>query len=105
MCLRGASAVASILQAHPQSSVNVFAVWEPILPTDWSKPSASILQRLSDRRVRQFWDVNHLVAAALKKTKVSGNLHPECCERNGVLWDLAVVFAAGGHWLEIPPSP
>ena len=65
----------------------VFAVWEPI-PSDWSAPGTGVLQRLSDRRVRQFWDPNHTLAAAIKKPEASGKLHPDCCERKGFLWDL-----------------
>ena len=32
----------------------VFAVWESILPTDWSAPGTSVLDRLNDHRVRHF---------------------------------------------------
>jgi hypothetical protein len=85
--------------------VVVFAVWEPMLPTDWGKPSASVLQRLSDRRGRQFWDPNHLVAIELKKAEAIGKLHQDCCERKGFLWDLAAVYAPGARWREIPPEP
>ena len=54
----------------------VFVVWEPILPTDWSKPSTSALARISDGRVRQFWDPNHTLSAVLKKAQETGTLHP-----------------------------
>jgi hypothetical protein len=83
----------------------VFAVWEPMLPTDWSAPGASALGRLSDRRVQQFWDPNHLMAAVLKKAEVSGKLHPKCCDRNGFLWDLTAAYAPGKLWGDAPPEP
>ena len=105
MCLRGASAVETILQNHAHNSVAVFVVWEPILPTDWSAPSTNALQRLNDRRVRQFWDTNHIVATALKKTEEIGQLHPNCCERKGFLWDLAAAYAPGTQWRETLPQP
>lgn len=60
------------------------------------------LKRLYDRRVRQFWDPKHLVAAAIKK---SGALHPDCCERKGVLWDLTAAYAAGTRWGDALPEP
>jgi hypothetical protein len=85
--------------------VAVFAVWEPILPTDWSRPGASVLQRLKDHRVRQFWDANHMVAAVLKKAEEAGQLHPKCCERKGVPWDLTAAYAAGTEWRETLPPP
>lgn len=83
----------------------VFAVWEPILPTDWSKPNSSVLRRLSDRRVRQFWDAGHAIATALKTATAAGRVQPNCCERNGILWDLAAVYPPGAQWGETLPEP
>jgi hypothetical protein len=83
----------------------VFSVWEPILPTDWSKPNSRVLRRLSDTRVRQFWDAGHAVAAALKKATENGPLQPSCCENNGILWDLAAVYPPGVQWSETLPKP
>ena len=77
----------------PESSVVVFAVWEPILPTDWGAPGTSVLDRLNDRRVRQFWDPGHVLAAGSKKAEVSSNIHPDCCDRKGFLWDLTAAYA------------
>jgi hypothetical protein len=97
--------VETILKNHERSSVAVFAVWEPMLPTDWSAPGTSVLHRLDDLRVRQFWDPNHLVAAVLKKAEEAGRLHPDCCERKGVLWDLTAAYAAGKRWPETLSQP
>lgn len=82
-----------------------FAVWEPILPTDWSQPVSSVLQRLSDSRVHQFWDVNHIVAGVLKKSEEDSKVHPDCCERKGFLWDLTAAYSPGVQWREGPPQP
>ncbi|HZT39103.1 MAG TPA: hypothetical protein VFA28_14510 [Bryobacteraceae bacterium] len=83
----------------------MFAVWEPVLPTDWMAPSAMALKRLRDGRVRQFWDPHHLIAAAVKKVEIAGPLHPDCCERKGVLWDLAAAYPPGARWGEALPQP
>jgi hypothetical protein len=85
--------------------VVVFAVWEPILPTDWSAPGTSVLKRLNDRRVRQFWDPRHLVAAVIKKAETGARLHPDCCEHNGFLWDLMAAYAPGSRWSDSLPQP
>jgi hypothetical protein len=82
----------------------VFVVWEPILPTDWSKPSTSVLARIGDARVRQFWDPNHTLSAVLKKAQETATLHPECCERKGFLWDLSAAYAPGTLWRDMPPE-
>jgi hypothetical protein len=97
--------VGTILKNHPASPVIVFAVWEPILPTDWSSPGASALYRLNDRRVRQFWDSGHLVAIAIKSAEMAGQLHPDCCDQHGFLWDLAAAYAPGSHWTASLPEP
>jgi hypothetical protein len=104
-CLQGASAVEDILNRYPRRQVVVFAVWEPMLPTDWSKPGTSVLQRLSDNRVRQFWDADHTVASALKTAEEAGQLHPNCCRRNGVLWDLIAAYPMGTVWSNTLPLP
>ncbi len=83
----------------------MFAVWEPILPTDWSKPSSGALARLSDPRVSQFWDPNHLLSAVIKKAEETGALHPDCCNRKGFLWDLTATYAPGAQWRDTLPEP
>lgn len=104
-CLQGSTAIQKVLKSYSQSSVAVFAVWEPMLPTDWGKPGTRVLRRLGDNRVRQFWDPNHLVAAALKKAEGAGQLHPGCCTRNGFLWDLIAAYARNAQWKEMLPEP
>lgn len=80
-------------------------MWEPMLPTDWSAPGTSVLQRLNDPRVRQFWDENHLVAAVLKKAEDADRLRPNCCEGKGILWDLTAAYPPGALWRETLPPP
>jgi hypothetical protein len=63
------------------------------------------LRRLRDRRVRQFWDPNHLIAAIIKKAELPGGPHPDCCERKGVLWDLTAAYAPGARWADALPQP
>lgn len=83
----------------------VFAVWEPMLPTDWSAPGTSVLQRLGDPRIHQYWDPDHTLATAIKKAEVTGQLHPDCCERKGFLWDLTAAYAPGSRWTDGLPEP
>lgn len=86
-------------------AVTVFAVWEPVLLTDWSKPRSAVLARLGDARVRQFWDRNKIVANLMSKADSSSAIHPSCCNRNGTLWDLAAVYGPGAKWDEGLPAP
>ena len=102
MCLRGASAVEKSLEQHPDVKVRVFAVWEPILRIDWIPPTTGVLSRLSDRRVRQYWDKEHSLAKAMANSRV-GQPNPDCCIRKGTLWDLIAVYTAGSEWRETLP--
>lgn len=70
-----------ILKQTQSDSVRVFVVWEPMLPTDWYRPTRPTLKRVSDTRAAQFWDKSHLIAAELKQQlqQFHGS-HPRCCD-------------------------
>jgi hypothetical protein len=93
-----------MLDQHPDSKVRVFAVWEPILPIDWGAPTTSALRRLSDHRVAQFWDKEHLLAKVMAQSRDPAS-KPDCCNRHGILWDLIGVYPAGTLWDQsLPPA-
>ena len=77
------------------TSIRVLVVWEPILPTDWSRPSGMVQCRISGTRVLQYWDHDHLVTGELRHQLSS---EPSCCERKGMLWDLAVLYGEQAQW-------
>jgi hypothetical protein len=103
VCVEGSSVVNAVLKRHPGSDIRVFAVWEPILPTDWSRPSSVVLDRLSDRRAVQMWDRHHLVANLLKQSAAGRD--PGCCKRNQTLWDIIAVYPPGARWTDSLPAP
>ena len=77
------------------SPLRVLVVWEPMLPTDWSRPGGMVQSRISDPRAAQFWDKNHLVAKELRQQLSSSHI---CCERNGIVWDVAAVYPKDTQW-------
>lgn len=83
--------------------VAVFAVWEPMLPTDQSAPTSGTLARLSDRRVRQYYDADHVFAKRLQADARAPQPVPDCCTREGILWDLIAVYPAGAQWTDRLP--
>jgi hypothetical protein len=97
-CLRGSSAVQSILARHPDALTRVFVVWEPILPTDWAPPTTFAMHRIPDRRAQQYWDRDHVLAKRLAADARSPQPEQDCCDRSGVLWDLAAVYPQGVLW-------
>ncbi len=85
--------------------MKVFAVWEPILLTDWGRPGSGVLGRLSDPRVSQFWDKQHLVSKRLAQDARDPQPKQSCCERSGTLWDLGAVYPPGALWTQaMPPA-
>ena len=76
----------SVLKQDPNPQIRVFVVWVPILPADYSSPGTGVLARLSDPRVAQYWDQNHLFAAQLERELTSDSDHPKphCCTRKGI---------------------
>jgi hypothetical protein len=96
--------VQDVLRNKAATAVRVLAVWEPILLTDLAPPISSVLGRLSDRRVRQFWDRDHLLSAQMKKDTRPPQPGQDCCERKGHLWDLAAVYPAGTTWTDRLPT-
>jgi hypothetical protein len=89
-----------VLKHNPNPHIRVFAVWEPILPTDYASPSTKVLSRLSDPRVVQYWDKNHLFAEQLARRLKSDPNHPRprCCDESGFDWDELAVYRQDVHW-------
>ena len=81
--------------------MRVLVVWEPILPTDWSQPSGMVQSRISDTRVIQYWDNDHLVAGELRRQLSS---EPSCCQRKGILWDFAALYGNQAQWGNSSPA-
>ena len=76
-----------------------------MLPTDWAAPSSAVLRRLSDRRVQQYWDPNHLLAAQMNKDARAPQPVQDCCVRAGILWDLMAMYGRGSTWSDrMPPA-
>ena len=85
--------------------VQVFAVWEPILATDWQSPTSGLLARIKDARARQYWDPRHLVAQRLAADARDPQPKQACCLRNNFLWDLAALYPPGAEWKDaLPPA-
>jgi hypothetical protein len=94
-----------VLQRNPDAKVRAFAVWEPILITDWKKPGSGVLSRITDARVKQIWDAQHLIARQLAKDARAPQPEPECCTRDGILWDLVAVYQPDAKWNDaVPPA-
>ena len=85
--------------------IKVFAVWEPILLTDWMSPTTGVLARLKDPRVRQYWDKDHVLAKRMGTDARDPQPKQDCCLRDDILWDIAALYPAGAEWKDsLPPA-
>jgi hypothetical protein len=92
--LQGASALERRLEQQRDPRIRVFVIWEPVLPTDLAAPSTMTLKRLSDLRVSQYWDKEHLVSKSLGEQ-----------DDSSVVWDYVAVYKPGEKWEQAPPEP
>lgn len=67
--------------------MRAFVVWEPVLLTDWTRPTTAVLARISDPRVMQFWDRDRLISHAWGEHS-----------RKSIVWDDISVYAPGTLW-------
>ena len=93
MCLQGASAIQRVLE-HRSEKVRVFVIWEPVLATDWSSPSAANMRRVSDPRIQQYWDQGRLLSKAMGEQS-----------RASIVWDWVGVYPPDAVWDGLPPKP
>jgi hypothetical protein len=83
----------------------MYAIWQPMLPTDWFPPTAGVLARLSDGRVTQYWDPDHRIAKRISADAAPSQRQPDCCENDGILWDVTAVYAPDATWTDrMPPA-
>ena len=107
MCLQGASAVQSVLEEIQDPRIRVFAVWEPVLYTDWTAPTTSVLSRLHDRRAAQYWDRRLLLSRKIKEAVASEPAHGlgAVAAQSKVVWDVVMIYPKGIRWEGTFPSP
>lgn len=88
------------MKENASPHIRVFAIWEPILPTDYSSPGTAVLGRLSDSRVSQYWDKEHLFATELARRIQADpdQPKPQCCTRKDIPWDEVAVYDQAALW-------
>jgi hypothetical protein len=92
--LQGASAIQKLLDEQRDAAIKVLVIWEPVLPTDLGAPSTMTLKRISDLRVSQYWDKEHLVSQAFGEH-----------DGESVVWDYVAVYEPGKRWDKVLPEP
>jgi hypothetical protein len=59
----------------------------------------------ADERVRQYWDPDHRIAKRIGADAGLSKTEPDCCENDGILGDVAAVYAPDSTWSDrMPPA-
>jgi hypothetical protein len=86
-----------VLSAIGDSSLAVYAVWEPILRTDDERSSRKATALFPDRRVTNYWVDSPDVGKAFQEP--IGLV-------GGPAWDVYLVYPPGAQWtVDTPPRP
>lgn len=89
-----------MLKQNRSGDLRALVVWEPILPTDWSRPSRFVMHRIRDSRAIQFWDKSHLVAKQLRADL--SEPQAASCSKSKILWDVVAIFPKKAKWGSAP---
>ena len=84
--------------------MRVFVVWEPILASDFMAPTTGVLRRIPDPRARHYWDEQHVLAKRMARDARPPQPAPNCCDHEGIFWDLAAVYPKGVRWDDTLPA-
>ena len=118
-CVHGAEAIKAAVLPLGQS-VDVFIVWAPMLGSDGAAAASSISSVLAAPQVRQYWDPQRRVGAALrsdifpdaaarmKRSVPKGHFMAEHIgERDATQpeWDIYLLYDAGIEWKGSVPAP
>lgn len=108
-CDTGSAALQRTL-ATLEGPVTLLAVWEPIFDKD-PAPTRKLLSNITDRRVHQLWDPQHIISDEMRASEVAhpGSLPQARTRTNnvdgGIMYDTVVIFPAGQRWgTTLPPS-
>ena len=93
----------SLLEAHPQADLRVYAVWFNMFPTDLRERWPA--DALTDRRVVHWWDEEKRVGRwyAQQMDDIKDRLAPGARDAGGtILWDAYLVYGPDARWDETP---
>ncbi len=77
--------------------LRVYAVWVPILWSDWRFAVSRATTRLPDARVSHYWDAAGTLVKAYSRILRLSEGRPA--------WDVYLVFDRDAEWKDEPPAP
>lgn len=93
--------MADVLRGNQGAKVRVFVIWEPVLATDWWRPSQALTSNVPDRRAVHFWDPGRRLSAAYgdaPKLDLLAGVRKVGFRMKDVVWDTALIYPPGAKW-------
>lgn len=95
-----------MLTENPRYDLEVYVVWGTVLPDDRDPPTLEVYSRLSDPRVKQFWDPDHDVSLMVRAAADSGmKVFHDFKTGEHTPYDMANLYKPGTKWVEKIPAP
>ncbi len=107
-CETGSAALQKMLDTF-DGPVTVFAVWGPISDSD-PAPTARLLGNLTDKRVHQLWDPDHIISDEMRASELAHpGSHPQArtrtnSEPTGIMFETVALFRPGARWDSTLPA-
>jgi len=86
-----------VLDKLTAPDLRVYAVWVPILWSDWRLAVSRATTRLPDERVSHFWDAGGTLVRAYSQILQLSDARPA--------WDVYLLFDRNAEWNDEPPAP
>ena len=85
--------------------ITVLIVWEPVVWTDLSAPTTSVMSLVFDTRAAQFWDEHRSLSEFMVRSAIDDpslmapgeSIYPDT-----IVWDFIAIFPPGAIWDSLP---
>ncbi|MBZ5619449.1 MAG: hypothetical protein LAQ69_12110 [Acidobacteriia bacterium] len=89
------------MRANSRANVRVFVIWEPVLVTDWWRPSQALTSLVPDPRAVHFYDLRRQLSGMYggrSKLDTLAGIRKVGFRMKNVVWDAALVYPPGAKW-------
>jgi hypothetical protein len=86
----------------------MLVVWEPVIWSDVSPPTSTVLGLIHDQRAVQYWDPDRVLSADIVRSVRADPAHYTLdfdVEQDMIVWDFVAVFESDAHWGDAFPPP
>lgn len=94
-----------VLRQVPAPDLRAYVIWLPVLDGDDEAAARASAARLSDLRVRHYWDGTRAFGTALGRTLTINPSQFEPGQAFGLAWDVYLLYPRTARWDATIPAP